>query len=255
MTEPTSNLMTALLAVQAEAPKLQKDKINPAFRSKYLSLDALMEQVLPVLNKHKLVWITRPGQDSEGRPVLSYELAFAVPSHFPALPPPPKDGGWSETKVTVLPTEAIKGTMPLMLSKQDAQGLGSAITYARRYSLMAVLGLVADEDDDGAKASRRPQRVETTAGPRPPAPVEQPTRVLPRHGPTPDEMREVDEAKRTLAIHNSPRLLTAEEMQRMMEAIETSGKEAPLLFAAVGLDSPDGVNVEHAKAIARLLAA
>jgi hypothetical protein len=43
--------------------------------------------------------------------------------------------------------------MPLLLAKSDPQGQGSAITYARRYALMAVLGLVADEDDDGNKAS------------------------------------------------------------------------------------------------------
>jgi hypothetical protein len=45
--------------------------------------------------------------------------------------------------------------MPLLLSKNDAQGMGSAITYARRYALCAVLNLVADDDDDGARASRR----------------------------------------------------------------------------------------------------
>jgi hypothetical protein len=39
--------------------------------------------------------------------------------------------------------------MQLLLSKNDAQGQGSAITYARRYALCAVLNLVADDDDDG----------------------------------------------------------------------------------------------------------
>jgi hypothetical protein len=49
----------------------------------------------------------------------------------------------------------ITGTMPLLLGKADSQGFGSAITYARRYSLCAVLNLVADDDDDGHRASQR----------------------------------------------------------------------------------------------------
>lgn len=47
--------------------------------------------------------------------------------------------------------------MPLLLSEHDSQGLGSAVTYARRYSISAVLNLVADDDDDGNQASRRQQ--------------------------------------------------------------------------------------------------
>lgn len=127
----TDTLLSSLLAVQKDAPALQKTKINPAFKSKYVSLDSLMEQIVPVLNSHGLVWTTLPTRDEQGQPALTYRLIHA-------------ESG-----------EAIDGTMPLMLAKSDPQGQGSAITYARRYSLMAVLGLVADEDDDGNKASNR----------------------------------------------------------------------------------------------------
>ncbi len=131
------NLWMAVHAFQAEAPALQKDKLNPAFKSKYLSLDALMEQVMPLLNKHGLIWLTAPnyiqvngGPETKNvEPNLSYRLIHATSG------------------------EETSGTVPLLLSKRDAQGLGSAITYARRYALMAVLGLVADEDDDGNRAS------------------------------------------------------------------------------------------------------
>lgn len=131
--EQAQTLMGAILAVQAEAPALQKSKLNPAFRSKYVSLDVLMETVMPIVNKHGLVWITLPGRDEQGDPALSYRLIHA-------------ESG-----------DSLDGTMPLMLAKSDPQGQGSAITYARRYSLMAVLGLVADEDDDGNKATPRSQ--------------------------------------------------------------------------------------------------
>jgi hypothetical protein len=125
--EPTS-LFGAILAFQSEAPKLQKDALNPHFKSRYLSLEALMEHVLPLLNKHGLVWLTMP-EVSEADPVLRYSLIHA-------------ESG-----------DCIEGRMPLLLAKRDAQGLGSAITYSRRYALMSVLGLVADEDDDANAAS------------------------------------------------------------------------------------------------------
>lgn len=122
-------LWPALLAIQAEAPTLQKTALNPHFSSSYVPLDKLHETVIPLLNKHGLVWITSPVR-SEGEACLSYCLRH------------------------VQSGENIGAVMPLMLDKANPQGQGSAITYARRYALMAVLGLVADEDDDGNKASK-----------------------------------------------------------------------------------------------------
>lgn len=138
-----ADLWKAVLAVQSELHELQlnKDRTNPAFRSKYLSLDALMDEVLPLLSKHGLVWLTYPNhmlvnqgpEQKRVEPNLAYRLVHAETGQETA------------------------GTMPLLLVKRDPQGLGSAITYARRYSLMAVLGLVADEDDDGNKAGEKPK--------------------------------------------------------------------------------------------------
>jgi hypothetical protein len=53
----------------------------------------------------------------------------------------------------------LRGEMALLPAKADPQGQGSAITYARRYALMAVLGLVADEDDDGNEGSKKKPEV------------------------------------------------------------------------------------------------
>lgn len=123
------SLAEALLAFQADPPKLHKDQVNPAFRSKYVSLGAVMDAVLPALNVQGLVWTTLPSQDERGEAVLSYRLTHAATS------------------------EVVAGTMPLLLSKRDPQGLGSALTYSRRQALMAVVGVVADDDDDGNRAS------------------------------------------------------------------------------------------------------
>jgi hypothetical protein len=125
--EASGSLMTALLAVQAEAPKIAKNAENPHFKSKFASLDGVMEEIGPILTRHGLVWLTLPGR-VDGEPVLSYRLVHAATG------------------------EAIEGAMPLMLKTADPQGQGSALTYARRYSIMAVLGLVTGEDDDGNRA-------------------------------------------------------------------------------------------------------
>ena len=141
MTEHAS-LAEALLAFQAEAMTLQATAINEGFKkkdgtpSKYVPLEELMTAVLPKLNEHGLVWLTMPCM-AEGVPSLRYKL----------------------THVTEDPAvfgQTIEGTMPLAIpAAASAQAQGSAITYARRYSMMAVLGLVAERDDDGQRAARR----------------------------------------------------------------------------------------------------
>jgi hypothetical protein len=98
----------------------------------YLTLDKLHRAVIPRLGALGLVWLTFPTSTGEGKPALAYSLRH------------------------VESDEEIGDTMPLLLSDETSQGLGSAITYARRYCLAAVLGLTPDEDDDGAAASASP---------------------------------------------------------------------------------------------------
>lgn len=126
-TDKVKNIYAALLEVQRELPSLQKSAVNPHFKNKYVPLEELNPATLEVLNKHNLVWLTFPGvHDNE--PALTYSLVYT-------------------------PTgEQIGGTMLLQSKASGPQDQGSAITYGRRYALMAVLGLVADTDDDGEKA-------------------------------------------------------------------------------------------------------
>lgn len=131
-------LAKALLAAQKDMPGLQKNAINPHFKNKYISLDTLMESILPVLNKHGLVLMQEPTYDA---PEATLTTTFIL----------------AETG------ESTSSEMMLCMAKNDPQGQGSAITYARRYSLMSALGLVADNDDDGeagtaAAVSRKPAR-------------------------------------------------------------------------------------------------
>ena len=127
------SLAEALVAFQAEVPTLPKDSTNPHFRSKFTSLDTIVETVRPLLAKHGLAWSALPCVGPDGQPALRYQLLHTS-------------------------GEAQQDMMPLLLSKNDSQGLGSALTYSRRYALCAVLNLVADEDDDGNAASRARQQ-------------------------------------------------------------------------------------------------
>jgi hypothetical protein len=132
----TPELAKALLAFHQEAPGLVMDSTNPHFRNAYASLDGIMAKVRPVLNKHGLVLTQLPTTVTDAvsglQPALTTRLTHA-------------DSG-----------EFVEATMPLMLEKQNSQGLGSALTYARRYSITALLALVGDEDEDGHVASAAP---------------------------------------------------------------------------------------------------
>lgn len=126
----------AFVRLQAAIKPAVKDATNPAFRTKYADLSAVWEAVRGPLAEHGFSVIQSP--DFEGQDV------------------------WLKTTVLHKGGEKMEGRYPLRPVKQDPQGFGSALTYAKRYSLAAMLGVVADEDDDGNAASTRapanPQR-------------------------------------------------------------------------------------------------
>lgn len=148
MTE--SPLTAALAAVQAELPDVRKSetatvqtKTGGSYKYSYADLAAVSKAILPLLGKHGLAWVTKP-TITEGRFVLVYQLRHV--------------SGEMETGEYPLPT----GT---------PQEIGSAITYARRYTLCSVTGVAPESDDDDAAAAshRQPERdVWESAQPRRP---------------------------------------------------------------------------------------
>lgn len=120
-------LFIAFLKSQTEFPSVKKSADNPFFKSKYASLDAILEVVTPILNKNGLFIVQIPVNDDNRIGVY--------------------------TKIVYKDGEAIAGSFTMNLSKNDPQGAGSAITYARRYALVSMLGLNVDEDDDANHAS------------------------------------------------------------------------------------------------------
>lgn len=130
----TGGIAAALLEVQKNAPELHKDATNPHYKNKYVTLDTVLSAVRPLLNDNGIVVAQLPSYDDEGRPILSTQLKHV-------------ESG-----------EIVQADMLLFAPRLDPQGQGSAITYARRYALLAMLGLTADEDDDGNAASEGSSR-------------------------------------------------------------------------------------------------
>jgi hypothetical protein len=125
--ESIANLASSLTKAQLELKNPAFDSTNPHFRNKFASLVSVRAAVIPALNKHGLTI-----------------------SQFPKC----ADGLAGCVNVLLHSSgEFIEDECLLPLSKNDPQGAGSAITYARRYSLQAIAGVVADEDDDANAAS------------------------------------------------------------------------------------------------------
>lgn len=129
--EQINELAAALSKAQGSMESAKKDSANPFFKSKYADLAAVVEAIRKPFADNGLAYTQLParcaGEEVQVVTVLLHS-----------------SGQWiaSETNVPV--------------TKRDAQGYGSALTYARRYGLQAIAGLAA-EDDDGNAAVRPTQ--------------------------------------------------------------------------------------------------
>lgn len=134
--ESIKELATALAKAQGQLENASKSSTNPHFKSKYADLAEVINTVRPVFSEHGLSVMQCPSFEAG---VVSVETVVMHSS-----------GEW------------MASTVSAPVSKQDAQGVGSAITYCRRYSLAAVAG-IAQEDDDANSAVGKPPAKQTTA--------------------------------------------------------------------------------------------
>lgn len=130
------NLVKALIEAQKEIKPAIKDAENPFFKSKYADLGSTWNACRDSLFKNGLTVIQTVEIQADGSSVLCTTLAHT-------------SGEW------------VKSFCPLLNNKGDMQGLGSAISYARRYGLAAICGIVT-EDDDAEEASQ-PKRVDSNS--------------------------------------------------------------------------------------------
>lgn len=122
-----ANIAAALCQFQAECPAPKKTAVNPHFQSKYSPLEEIVTTIKPHLAKHGLSFFQ--STTTEGDYICVTTLLLHT------------SGEYIESDPLKLP-----------MGKVTAQGAGSAVTYARRYSLCAALGIAAEDDDDANAA-------------------------------------------------------------------------------------------------------
>jgi hypothetical protein len=127
------NIYIALSAAQAEMGPVVKGAVNPHFRSKYADLADVMQVALPALNKHGIAaWHSTVIAD--GTTMMRTTL-----SH-----------GESDTHINC--------DVPLIVAKNDMQGMKSATTYAKRIGIESLTGIAPEDDDGNAAAKAAPKQ-------------------------------------------------------------------------------------------------
>lgn len=135
----------AMVKAQRAMKNPSKDAVNPHFKSRYADLPGVLEAVMPPLHENGFMVQQFPCEVDEMPALLTLVVH--------------ESGEWVETVIKLRP------------AKNDPQGVGSALTYMRRYSLLSIAGVAADDDDDGNAASRsqpaRQQQQPTAANDNP----------------------------------------------------------------------------------------
>lgn len=124
MSESIANISAGLVQFQAEVKNPEKKSINPHFKSKYADLDEVINTIRPALEKCGLAFIQNPIHE-DGK-VGVYTLLIH------------KSGEFIQFDPVMIP-----------LHKATPHQVGSALTYAKRYSLSSALGIATEEDTDG----------------------------------------------------------------------------------------------------------
>lgn len=124
--ESKIELYKAINCVQKELSPLDKSADNPYFESKYIPLSGILLKLNPLLSKNNLILIQSVERD--------------------------QDGDFLLTKIVhTISAETLESKLYLKIDKTSMQALGSAITYARRYSISPIFGVI-EKDDDGEQA-------------------------------------------------------------------------------------------------------
>lgn len=141
--ESVKELIPSLVKFNQEVTMIAKDAKNPFFKNNYATLDQIIEQVRPLLSSHGLVVMQDVSSQDDGKVTVKTSLFH-------------ESGEYIESTGT-----------SLKLAKNDPQGAGAGITYARRYDLSALLSLNTGEDDDGNSASgNQPNRQQSKQPPK-----------------------------------------------------------------------------------------
>lgn len=201
--EQINELASALAKAQAKMKPAKKNTSNPFFKSQFADLESVVKSCMPHLNEQGISVMQIPAME-EGKQILETILAHS-------------SGQW------------ISGTYPINPVKNDPQGMGSAMSYARRYSLSAMVSqITAEDDDDGEGAMDR-----QTEGPK------------------------VEQKTKTKGLSESGTISEA-QIKRLFKIMETAGwnqAEARDLIAKYGYDHSKDIHWEHYQEICKVMEA
>ena len=122
-----NSIYKKLYKVQKEIGAISKDSTNPFYKSKYFDINSLIKQLTPILEKHNLLLLQPIENGEQYSRIIDIDSSDSVESSLS------------------LPTDL------------DTQKIGGAITYYRRYTLVALLGLQAEDDDGNTATGKLPQ--------------------------------------------------------------------------------------------------
>lgn len=142
MSQDIGELAKALSKAQGEMTFAVRDSLNPHFRSKYADLASVIDAIRKPLSDNGLSFVQSTYM-ADGMPGVKTLLLHT-------------SGQWISSSCVIKP------------SKMDPQGMGSALTYARRYALSAIVGIAQDDDDANAATASKPKT--TTSVPKKSAP-------------------------------------------------------------------------------------
>ena len=140
MSPEINELVAAMARAQAKMAAALKSSENPHFRSKYADYTSVRDAALPALNSEALAVFQFPRCGSN-------ESGFFVEV---------------ETVITHATGQFMRDTLTIPVSKPDAQGVGSAIQYGRRYALGSIVGVGAEDDDGNAAVGPGPLKTKTS---------------------------------------------------------------------------------------------
>jgi hypothetical protein len=132
--ETIVEISKALIESQSNIRYAFENSVNPHLKNRYADLSSVIDAIKPHLNRNNIAFVQMPEESEVGIVRLTTRLIH-------------NSGEWIET------------TSSCPMPKNDPQGYGSALTYLRRYSLSAICGLYAD-DDDGEMASKPSQTID-----------------------------------------------------------------------------------------------
>jgi len=179
--EQVNELAAALAKTQGQIQGAVKDSTNPAFKSRYADLASVWDACRVALSLNGLAVVQGPALADRGVSVTTRLLHSS--------------GQWAES------------TLILPMDKATAQGAGSAITYARRYALAAMVGVAPDDDDDGNAASQQPAQQQR------PAPKPEPSGTRPALH---------DSLRNLLGEFGWPNERKREYSERLLESFDTN---------------------------------